>query len=359
MGAVTVSHIAEAADLTMPLRQAYRAAARRRRRILVCLWIGLICLSCVSLAVGPVSLSPWELMQAVVNDDAISSIIVREIRLPRMILSVTIGGALGLSGAAAQAITRNPLADPGIFGAPQAAALGAVMVLYSGSANAFSFGLPVAAISGAGISMILVMILAGQRRGITTLLLAGIALGSLCGSGISLVLSLSSNPFAVTEIVFWLLGSFSDRSFVHVGMSLPFIVVAGAMLFRCGHSYRLLALGEDTASSLGVKVRLTSILTALGIAIGVGASTAVAGAIGFIGLVSPHLVRQVCSGDPRATLLPSCLAGAILATSADILVRLIPATTEIRVGVVTAMIGAPFFLYLILTERAAFGGRGS
>ncbi|MDB5572626.1 MAG: transporter permease [Hyphomicrobiales bacterium] len=354
-----MSVLADPTHQTASLRQAFGVAASRRRRLIVGLVIALAVLSLLSLAIGPARLSIGEFLLAIVGNDAVSTIILREIRLPRLILSLSVGGAMGLAGAAAQAITRNPLADPGVFGAPQAAAFGAVIVLYSGTSNAFSVWLPIAAILGAGLSLFMIMTLVGRRRDVTVLLLAGIALGSLCGAGISLVLSLSSNPFAVTEIVFWLLGSFSDRSFVHVLISLPFIVPACALLLRCGPAYRLLALGEDTARSLGVGVRFTSFVTACGIAIAVGAGTAVAGAIGFVGLVSPHLVRPACGGDPQATLWPSCLAGAILTTGADVLVRLIPSTSEIRVGVVTAMIGAPFFLYLILTERAAFGARKS
>jgi iron complex transport system permease protein len=190
---------------------------------------------------------------------------------------------------------------------------------------------------------------------VTTLLLAGISIGSLCGAAISLALSLSPNPYAATEIVFWLLGSFSDRTMDHVSLVLPFLLASATLLFMCGPAYRALALGEDTARSLGVSVDGSSIVTACAIAIGVGAATAVSGAIGFVGLMAPHFVRRRCGGDPMATLAPSLLMGSALMLASDIVVRLIPSTGELRVGAVTALLGAPFFLYVVLAKRPGLG----
>lgn len=307
-----------------------------------------VCL--LSLAVGPAHLSLAEIFRGFIGQSETASIILWEIRLPRLILSVSIGGMLGLAGAAVQGLSRNPLAEPSILGTPQAAALGAVLMIYSGLADAFSLALPLAAIVGALIAMLVTLIVVRRVGGVISLLLIGLMLGSLAAAAISLILSLSSNPYAVTEIVFWLMGSFTDRSMWHVALSLPFILVGAAALFWCGPAYRALTLGEETAGSLGFDIWRVSLITSAGIALGVGAGTAVAGAIGFVGLLAPHIVRPFVRSDAQAVLLPSALVGAILTTGADVLVKLIPATSEIRVGALMAVIGAPCFLYLIIAR---------
>lgn len=333
-----------------PDRPALRPALASSGVILPVL-IVLLCVAAVfALAIGPARLSLHDVFGGLVGSDEAAAIIVREIRLPRLILSLSIGAMLGLSGAAIQGLSRNPLAEPAIIGTPQAAALGAVLTIYSGLADTFSFALPIAAIAGAMISMVVTLAVVRRIGGVTSLLLIGLTLGSLAGSAISLVLSLSSNPYAVTEIVFWLMGSFADRSMVHVTLSLPFIIVGAAAILYCAPAYKALTLGEDTAASLGFDVWRISILTAGGISLGVGAATAVAGAIGFVGLMAPHLARPFLRADPQRILLPSALIGALLTTTADILVRLIPSTSEIRVGALLAVIGAPCFLYLVISR---------
>ena len=272
--------------------------------------------------------------------------------MPRLLLSLFVGAMLGMSGAAMQGLLRNPLAEPSVFGAPQAAAFGAVCVLYSGLADAHSFILPVAAIAGAFISVGLILLVAGRNAGLLTLLLTGLAVASLAGAATSLALNLSPNPFAVAEIVFWLMGSFEDRSMQHVLLALPFIIVALVVLAGCGRGYRAMALGDDTALTLGVNVRRIQLVTVAAVALGVGAGVAVSGAIGFVGLAAPHLMRSMIGSDPQRLLLPSALSGAALLTAADILVRLVPASTEIKVGVLTAMLGVPLFLWLVLSRRA-------
>ena len=272
--------------------------------------------------------------------------------MPRLLLSLFVGAMLGMSGAAMQGLLRNPLAEPSVFGAPQAAAFGAVCVLYSGLADAHSFILPVAAIAGAFISVGLILLVAGRNAGLLTLLLTGLAVASLAGAATSLALNLSPNPFAVAEIVFWLMGSFEDRSMQHVLLALPFIIVALVVLAGCGRGYRAMTLGDDTALTLGVNVRRIQLVTVAAVALGVGAGVAVSGAIGFVGLAAPHLMRSMIGSDPQRLLLPSALSGAALLTAADILVRLVPASTEIKVGVLTAMLGVPLFLWLVLSRRA-------
>jgi iron complex transport system permease protein len=334
----------------------FRLAARGRRKVAVALLGLVIAMAAISLAVGPSGISFSKLFSALSGEDEIQRVILFEIRTPRLLLSLIIGAGLGLCGAAAQALTRNPLADPSVFGAPQAAALGAVGALYFSFAGALSIVLPLAAVTGAALSMLFVALMVRRRFSVTSMLLAGLAIGSLCAAAISLVLSLSSNPFALTEIVFWLMGSFADRSFTHVWISAPLMLIGMAIVLRLGPSYRMLSLGEDTARAMGVGVGRVALATAAGVALTVGAATSVAGSIAFVGLMAPHLVRHACGSDPHAILVPSMLSGAALTIGADILVRLLPSTSEIPVGVVTALLGAPFFLFLVLSRRAMFGG---
>jgi iron complex transport system permease protein len=311
-----------------------------------------VVLALASLAVGPAPIAPWTAAKALVADLGSATIIVREIRLPRTLLALLIGGTLGITGAALQGLLRNPLADASVFGAPQAAALGAVLVLYFGLAGALSWALPLAAIAGALLSIALLVAVAGREPGIIVLVLAGLAVGSLAGAATSFAISLSLNPFAVTEIVFWLLGSLEDRSIVHVLLAAPFLILAAALILSTGPGLRALTLGEDAAASLGVNVGRTRLIVVVASAIGAGASVAVAGAIGFIGLVSPHLVRPFVDYDPARALIPSALAGAALLLAADCAVRLIPSAVEIKIGVLTALLGVPFFLWIIARRRA-------
>ena len=311
----------------------------------------------VSLGFGPVRLSPITVVQSLFGGGSEEQrIIVQEIRLPRALLGLAIGAILGLSGAALQGLLRNPLAAPSLFGAPQAAAFGAVVTIALGLADVRSFALPVAAIAAAFVSVFLLLAVAGRNANMLLLILTGLAISSLAGAATALTMNLAPNPFAALEIAFWLLGSLEDRSFRHVLLALPFIVVGAALLVMRRDAFRALSLGEEVAQSLGVNVAELRLLVIAGVALGVGASVAVAGTIGFIGLVAPHLVRPVVGYDPARLLLPSALAGAALLLAADIAVRIIPSTSDIKVGVLTAIIGVPFFLYLIVRERRSLGG---
>lgn len=316
-----------------------------------------LALAILSLGVGPVAVSPKAVAGALIGVGAETDrIIVLDIRLPRTLLAALIGAALGLAGAAMQGLLRNPLAEPSIFGAPQAASLAAVSILSLGLADALSFALPFAAILGAGLSVLLLILAAGRAAAMPVLILSGLALSSLAGAGTALALNLAPNPFAALEIAFWLLGSLEDRSMRHVALAAPFIAAGSALLLWRGPAYRILTLGEDAAASLGVAVAAVRLTVVAGVALSVGASVAVAGAIGFIGLVAPHLMRGLIGPDPQRLLIPSALAGAALLLAADIAARLIPAHTEIKVGVLTALIGAPVFLFVIARERSALSG---
>jgi iron complex transport system permease protein len=309
-------------------------------------------LAIASLAIGPAQIAPWTAVKALVWDIGNATVIVREIRLPRTLLALSIGFTLGLTGAALQGLLRNPLADATVFGAPQAAALGAVLVLYVGAAGALSLALPAAAIAGALVSIALVVAVAGLAGGTVVLVLAGLAIGSLAGAATALAISLSPNPWAVTEIVFWLMGSLEDRSMIHVGLATPFLALAAILLLATGRGLSALTLGEETAQSLGIGIARLRIAIVAAAALAAGAATAVAGAIGFVGLVSPHLVRPLVGYDPGRTLLPAGLAGAAILVAADIGVRLIPSAAEVKLGVVTTLVGVPFFLWIVSRRKA-------
>jgi iron complex transport system permease protein len=329
-----------------------------RRTLVVAALVLLVVLFCLlSLGVGPVRLAPSTVVEALFGQGREEHrIIVQEIRLPRAILALAIGAMLGLSGAALQGLLRNPLASPSLFGAPQSAAFGAVLMIVLGLADVRSFVLPVAAIAASFASVFVLLAVAGRNAGLLLLILAGLAISSLAGAATSLVMNLSPNPFAALEISFWLLGSLEDRSFRHVVLALPFMVAGAVILWSGRNAFRVLSLGEETAETLGVNVARLRFSVIAGVALGVGGAVAVSGAIGFIGLVAPHLMRPLIGHDPGRLLLPSALTGAALLLAADIGVRIIPSTTDIKVGVLTAMIGVPFFLYLIVRERRALGG---
>jgi iron complex transport system permease protein len=329
----------------------------RRAAVMAALIVLVVLLVLVSLGTGPVRLSPPTVIEALFGSGSdVQQMIVREIRLPRAILGFAIGAILGLSGAALQGLLRNPLASPSLFGAPQSAAFGAVLMIAFGLADVRSYALPVAAIAAAFASVFVLLMVAGRNAGLLILILAGLAISSLAGAATALVMNLSSNPFAALEITFWLLGSLEDRSFRHVMLALPFIVAGAIILFSQRHAFRTLSLGEETARSLGVDVGRLRLMVIVGVALGVGGAVAVSGTIGFIGLVAPHLMRPLIGHDPARLLVPSALTGSALLLAADIAVRLIPSNGDIKVGVLTSIIGVPFFLYLIMRERRALGG---
>src|ERR1700729_4136400 len=332
-------------------------APRRRAGVMVALVVLVVLLALASLGIGPVRLSPLTVINALFGGGSdVQQVIVGEIRLPRMILGCAIGAMLGLSGAALQGLLRNPLASPSLFGAPQSAALGAVLIIALGRADVRLYALPLAPIAAPFLSVFMLLAIAGRNAGLLILILAGLALSSLAGAATALVMNLSSNPFLVIEITFWLLGSLDDRSFRHVALALPFIVAGAIILFSQRSAFRVLSLGEETAQSLGVDIARLRLWVISGVALGVGGSVAVSGTIGFIGLVAPHLMRPLIGQDPARLLLPSALTGSALLLAADIAVRIIPSTSDIKVGVLTSIIGVPFFLYLIMRERRSLGG---
>lgn len=306
----------------------------------------------VSLRLGAAPL-PWgALWQALAGGgEPLTALVVWEIRVPRLLLTLLAGGSLGLAGAAMQGLLRNPLVEPGLLGVSAGAALGAVIAFYSGAAAFFSLALPLAGMFGAALAVALVLLAARRTGSIQSLILAGVALTAICGALTSLALNLSPNPYAALEIVFWLLGSVADRTRDHVLLVLPLVAVGSVLLLRSRGALKAMSLGEETAQSLGYSVLGARLQIILGTALAVGAVVSVCGAIGFVGLIVPHLLRPWVKGDPAALLPMSGLGGALLLLWADMAVRLLPTNQELKLGVITALLGAPLFLLLMLRSR--------
>ena len=337
-------------------RLAARPPTKRRasRLLLILLFLlGALFLASIAIGAAPIPLSAV-LDVAAGHGDAVTKSVILEIRLPRALLAVAVGAVYGMAGAALQGYLRNPLADPYVLGASSAAALGGVIALYFGLAAAFALALPLAAILAAVLALGVVLALAQWSDSALTLVLAGIGVGTLSTAAISLALNLSPNPFAAMEITTWLLGSLEDRSMKHVALALPFILVGMALLLWDRRALDALSLGEETAETLGFSLDWVRLRLVAGVALGVGAAVAVSGAIGFVGLVVPHILRPLIGPQPSRLLLPSALAGGLLLAAADILVRIIPTTNELKLGVVTAFLGVPFFLALLFKSRRSW-----
>lgn len=321
-------------------------------RLVLALGLLVLALFSASVAVG---YAPLDLGAAfgdlLAGRQSLAALVLSELRLPRAILGAAVGFSLGLTGAALQGLMRNPLADPGVVGVSGAAALGAVIAFYFGFSASFALALPLGGLMGAAAATAVLLALAARGAGTVMLILAGVALSSLAGALTALALNLAPSPYAALELVFWLMGSLADRSLVHVALALPFMVVGWGLVLATGPALDALTLGEDAAESLGFPLRRVRLLVIGGTAAAVGASVAVAGAIGFVGLVVPHLVRPLVGHRPGRLLAASGFAGAALTLGADIVVRLIPTRPELQLGVVTALIGAPFFLFLLARLR--------
>ena len=279
------------------------------------------------------------------------AIILVEIRLPRTLAALMVGAVLGTAGAAMQGMLRNPLAEPGLVGASNCAALGAVLVFYFGLASMQSVLLPLASISGAVLALLILRLLVGSYARVSTLILAGIALNAFAGAAISLALNLAPSPYAMYEIMYWLMGSVANRSLPELRFVAPFMLLSLLLLISARRYFDALALGEDTAHSLGFGSARLPWQVMSGVAIGVGAAVAISGSIAFVGLVVPHLLRPLVSQQPGRLLFPSMFGGALLVLLADALVQSLSNATELKLGVVTALLGAPFFLLLVMRGR--------
>jgi iron complex transport system permease protein len=303
-----------------------------------------------SLFLGRVNISPAELWAGIVSPHAsLAGLVVTELRLPRAVLAILVGASLGLSGAVLQGLLRNPLAEPGLLGVSNGAALGAVFSIYFGLEHHFGLATPLLGMAGAIGAGALTF--AFGRGSTLTLILAGAAVCSLMSAFLALALNFAPSPYAAYEMSVWMLGSLAERSWDHVALAAPFIFAGLAILATMGRAVDALTLGEAQAASLGVHIDRTRMLALLGVGLAVGAATSVTGSVGFIGLVAPHLVRPFVGHQPSRTLLPSALLGAVLLLLADIGTRVIHTNTELRLGAITSLVGAPFFFWLVLRLR--------
>jgi iron complex transport system permease protein len=341
-------------------------AAVRFRRVLVVLAAALVAALLLGVAVGSVWVSPgatirlaaWKLGLAGRPEDVARSaeVIVFQLRLPRVLLAAIVGGALAASGAVFQGLFRNALADPAIIGVSSGAALGAILVIVTVGAGTFgAFAVPAAAFGGAMVTALVVYRLAriGPAVHVATLLLAGIAVAAVISSLMSLVMSFSGED--VRDIYAWLLGGLVAEGWRSVAIALPVVLLGLAGAAAVAHELNLVALGEERAAQLGVEV---DGLKRRAIAVGAllaAAAVSVAGVIGFVGLMTPHLLRMVIGADHRRLVPASVLGGATLLILADLVARTVISPSELPVGVVTALLGGPFFLFLLRREGRSAG----
>jgi iron complex transport system permease protein len=308
---------------------------------------GIVLVSIASVFIGRTSAGPVFGL----GETEIAGTVFRELRFPRTLLGLLVGASLGLCGAALQGLLRNPLAEPGILGTSSGAAFGAVVMFYFGLASQQSLLLPTGAVCGSLAALGLIYMLAGKRASLITLVLTGIAINAFAAALTSLALNFAPSPYAALEILFWMLGSLADRELTQVLIAAAVMLPGWWLVSGTAVGLDALTLGEETAQSLGLDPRKTQMLALGGTALAVGASVAAAGVVGFVGLIVPHIMRGFTGHIPSRLLLPSALGGALLTVFADILIRLMPAGPELKLGVVTALIGAPFFLHLIAAAK--------
>ena len=318
-----------------------------RRWLLPALLTVTMLLAVLSVLVGKMTLT-WDMWA---SHDPITRVVFVELRVPRALLAIIIGAALGMSGAAMQSYLRNPLADPGTLGVSAMAALGAVLSIFFGLAGIHPWALPLCGIAGGILAMAGLLLLAGRDASVLTLVLSGVILSSLAVAGISLCLSLSGSPWAASEIIRWMLGALTDRSVDDLTIATPLILAGATLVLLCREALDALTLGEVGAQSLGINVKRIQWMLCLGMGLMVGASVAVTGIIGFVGLVMPHLLRPMLGSKPSALLIPSAIGGAALVLAGDIVVRLLPGGSELQLGVVMSLVGAPFFFTLLYSLR--------
>ncbi|KCZ63871.1 ABC transporter permease [Hyphomonas sp. L-53-1-40] len=278
-------------------------------------------------------------------------LVVWQIRLPRAIAAYIVGAALGISGAALQGLLRNPLAEPGVLGVSASASLMATFALYYGIASITPWAVPIAAIIGALTATGLITVAALRTQSVVTLILIGVGLSSFAGAAMSLLMNLAPNPFSLSDMINWMLGSVANRSFDEITLAAPFILAGGATLFATRRGLSALTLGEEAAAGIGLNLRRQQIFTVVGAGLATGGAVALAGAIGFVGIVAPHIIRPFVGHDPARSLVPSALFSGLILVVADIFVRLMPTSAELKLGVVAALIGAPAFVWIAMQRR--------
>jgi iron complex transport system permease protein len=301
---------------------------------------------------GPTPIAAQNIIAALFGGgDASSHLIIWQIRLPRALAGLGVGVALGASGAALQGLLRNPLAEPGVLGVSAMASLFATVTIYWGLVELSPWILPGAAISGALLATALLALIAPKISSVVTLVLVGVGLSSLAGALMALLINLAPNPFSLSDMMNWMMGSLANRSFDDLGFAAPFWFVGLAILIVTGPGLRALALGEETASAVGLHVGRARALVVVGAGLLTGASVAVAGAVGFVGIIAPHLVRPLVGHDPAKAITPSALLGGLILILADSLARVVPTDQELKLGVVAALLGAPLFILIAAGRR--------
>ena len=318
------------------------------------IWLGGAALIAVLAAclIGSIPMAPERLVAALIGAGTPGDeIVLWEIRMPRAMAAFVVGASLGLCGAALQGLLRNPLAEPGILGVSATAALGATLALFYGAAGVSALAAPVAAILGAIAATFVLAFAAMRTSSVVTLILIGVGLSSFAGAVMALLLNLAPNPFTLSDLINWTLGTVANRSFGDIGLVAPFMIAGLALIIAARRSLSALTLGEEAAHGLGVNLQRTRLFIVIGAGLMSGAAVSIAGAIGFVGIVAPHLVRPLVGYDPARTLAPAALAGGIMLVLADIGVRLLPTPAELRLGVVAALIGAPLFVWIAMKRR--------
>ncbi|MDG1995625.1 MAG: iron ABC transporter permease [Emcibacteraceae bacterium] len=318
----------------------------------VLLLFAVIITAILSLMIGRTPLGVMEVINGLfgAGNDPVS-IIVNELRLPRVLLGILIGAALGVSGAALQGVLRNPLADPGVIGVSASAALGAVIAIHLGLQFVWPLFIPIFAMSGALLATLILLTVSLRESSVLMLILVGIGISSLAMAGVSLVMNFAVSPMSVRDMIMWMLGSLENRTTTDLMLSLPFIILGWLMMINVGQGLNALSVGEDTAQSMGINTSQLKLRIVVGSAISVGAAVAACGSIGFVGLVVPHMVRGLITNEPGGILLPSALMGGLLLTLADLLTRVPMPGATLQLGVVTSLVGAPAFLYIIYKTR--------
>jgi iron complex transport system permease protein len=327
------------------------AGATRGTRVTLALAALALVFGAWSLLLGSTEIPGRALLAGLFDGQGTAGIVAQDIRFPRAALALLIGAALGASGAALQGLFCNPLAEPGVTGVTSSAGLGAVVALYFGLAAVHPLALPVLAVLGALACAAVLYLLSRSGAGVVALILAGVAIASFATALTALALSFSANPYAMSEMVLWMMGSLKDRTLNDLAYALPLIAAGIALLMSAARGLDALTLGEDAARSLGVDVAGVRGRVVLGVALATGAATAAAGAVSFVGLVVPHLLRPFYGHQPARLIFPSALGGAALVAAADVGLRLVAPDGQLLLGVVTAMLGAPFFLWLIFRMR--------
>lgn len=285
------------------------------------------------------------------GESELTKSILFDVRMPRTLIAIIVGFSLGSAGAALQGLLRNPLAEPGLIGTSSCASLGAVLVLYFGTQVNQTVALPLGGLVGALMGLLLLVGLSGRNPSTTTMILSGVAVTALANALTAVALNLAPSPYAAMEIMFWLMGSMADRSMGHFWSAFPFMIGGWALLALSGVGLDALTIGESGAKSLGISLSRLKVLVVTGTALSIGAAVSITGAIGFVALVVPHMLRPIYGHRPSQILFPSALGGAALLLVADTIVRLMPPGPELKLGVLTSLVGAPFFLWLLYKMR--------